>query len=109
MRVVAGGPHVSYWVEEALEHVDAVVTGEADDVWPQVLHDFTTNRERKVYTGNPCSMRNLPTPRYDLLEPAFVVPRVLQATRGCPFTCSFCTVPDLNPGFRDAPGRRRRP
>jgi radical SAM superfamily enzyme YgiQ (UPF0313 family) len=48
-------------------------------------------------------MRDMPTPRYDLLEPGFVVPRVLQATRGCPFTCSFCAVPDLNPGFRMRP------
>ena len=23
--------------------------------------------------------------------------------RGCPFTCSFCSVPDLNPGFRVRP------
>lgn len=48
-------------------------------------------------------MRNLPMARYDLLEDAFVVPRVLQATRGCPFTCKFCSVPDLNPGFRTRP------
>jgi radical SAM superfamily enzyme YgiQ (UPF0313 family) len=28
---------------------------------------------------------------------------VVQATRGCPFTCSFCTVPSINPGFRTRP------
>jgi radical SAM superfamily enzyme YgiQ (UPF0313 family) len=47
--------------------------------------------------------RRLPTPRYDLLERSFIVPRVLQATRGCPFKCSFCAVPDLNPSFRVRP------
>jgi radical SAM superfamily enzyme YgiQ (UPF0313 family) len=56
-----------------------------------------------VYQGAPASLEGLPTPRYDLLEDRFVIPRVLQATRGCPFTCSFCTVPDLNPGFRVRP------
>ena len=101
--VVAGGPHVSYWVEEALAHVDAVVIGEADDVWPQVIADAEAGRLQRVYRGAPSAMKGLPTPRYDLLEDSFVVRRVLQATRGCPFTCRFCSVPDLNPGFRVRP------
>lgn len=103
VRVVSGGPHASYWVEEALEHFDAVVTGEAESVWPDVLRDAERGTLAGVYRGAPCSMQGLPTPRYDLLEPEFVVRRVLQATRGCPFRCSFCSVPDLNPGFRMRP------
>lgn len=103
VRVVAGGPHVSYWIDEALSHVDAVVTGEAEEVWPEVLRDFERGTPRRVYRGGPASLAGLPMPRYDLLEDTFLVPRVLQATRGCPFTCSFCTVPDLNPGFRVRP------
>jgi radical SAM superfamily enzyme YgiQ (UPF0313 family) len=101
--VVAGGPHVSYWVEEALNHVDAVVVGEAEAVWPKVLNDISTGRLQPVYHGSPASMTGLPTPRYDLLERRFLIPRVLQATRGCPFTCDFCTVPNFNPGFRVRP------
>lgn len=103
VRVVAGGPHASYWTDEALEHVDVVVTGEAESVWPTLLSDLEHGRERRVYRGEAQPLINLPTPRYDLLEKRFVVPRVVQATRGCPFTCSFCTVPDLNPGFRVRP------
>lgn len=101
--VVAGGPHVSYWIDEALEHVDAVVVGEAETVWTRVLDDVRRHTLQKVYFGAPAPLTNLPTPRYDLLEKNFVVPRVLQATRGCPFSCTFCTVPDLNPGFRVRP------
>jgi radical SAM superfamily enzyme YgiQ (UPF0313 family) len=101
--VVAGGPHVSYWVDEALQHVDAVVVGEAESVWPEVLRDFEKGTPKRVYRGTPSELTGLPTPRYDLLENRFLVPRVLQATRGCPFTCSFCSVPDLNPGFRVRP------
>jgi radical SAM superfamily enzyme YgiQ (UPF0313 family) len=101
--VVAGGPHVSYWVEEALQHVDAVVIGEAESVWPEVLRDAERGALKRVYRGQARALEGLPTPRYDLLEDRFLVPRVLQATRGCPFTCSFCTVPDLNPGFRMRP------
>lgn len=101
--VVAGGPHVSYWTEEALQHVDAVVVGEAESVWPRVLADFAAGKPERVYRGEPRPLTGLPAPRWDLLEPRFLVPRVLQATRGCPFTCRFCTVPDLNPGFRARP------
>src|SRR5512135_3289295 len=103
VRVVAGGPHVSYWIEEALEHVDAVVVGEAEESWPALLADLSRGRAQRVYRGRPATMTGLPTPRYDLLEDRFVVPRVVQATRGCRFRCDFCTVPDFNPGFRARP------
>ncbi len=103
VRVVAGGPHVTYWPEEALKHVDAVVTGEAESVWPELLRDAECGRLRKLYRGSPSDMTGLPMPRYDLLEKRFIVPRVIQATRGCPFRCSFCSVPDLNPGYRMRP------
>lgn len=101
--VVVGGPHVTYWVEEALEHADAVVTGEADSVWSEVVGDAERGQLRRVYRGAAHPLTGLPTPRYDLLEARFVVRRVIQATRGCPFSCSFCSVPDLNPGFRTRP------
>jgi radical SAM superfamily enzyme YgiQ (UPF0313 family) len=101
--VVGGGPHVSFWMDEALEHLDSVVVGEAETAWPRLLHDVERGKLARVYHGEPASMAGLPTPRYDLLEPHFVVPRVVQATRGCPFSCTFCSVPRLNPGFRMRP------
>src|SRR5580700_5668318 len=64
VTVVAGGPHASYWVEEALQHVDAVVTGEAEEVWPRLLRDFQGGFLDPVYKGSPASMLGLPTPRY---------------------------------------------
>jgi hypothetical protein len=101
--VVAGGPHVTFNADEALEHVDSVVLGEAESIWTQMLDDASTGRLRSRYTGTAQPLAGLPTPRYDLLGANFFIQRVVQATRGCPFTCSFCTVPTINPGFRTRP------
>jgi radical SAM superfamily enzyme YgiQ (UPF0313 family) len=101
--VVAGGPHATFNSDEALEHVDSVVVGEAEAVWEEVLRDAATGMLRERYIGTAQPLAGLRTPRYDLLGGRFFVPRVVQATRGCPFKCSFCTVPSINPGFRTRP------
>ncbi len=101
--VIAGGPHVTYCQEEALTYFDTIVTGEAENVWASLLQDIELGQLKQVYAGTPCDMTGLPTPRYDLLPDRFFIKKVIQATRGCPFSCSFCTVPSLNPGFRLRP------
>lgn len=101
--VVAGGPHVTFHPDEALRFCDAVVIGEAESVWVRLLDDIESGRLQPNYVGQPTDLRGLPVPRYDLLPEDFFVPRVVQATRGCPFACSFCSVPRLNPGFRTRP------
>ena len=101
--VIAGGPHVTFAPEEALHFVHSVVIGEAESVWGELLQDIEQGTLRQRYFGESMPLANLPTLRYDLLPPQFFVRRVVQATRGCPFTCSFCTVPVLNPGFRTRP------
>ena len=101
--VVAGGPHVTFNVDESLDHFDAIVTGEAESAWLDLLRDLELGLLKRHYSGRPSDMKQLPTPRYDLLSDKFFIRKVIQATRGCPFTCSFCTVPTLNPGFRLRP------
>ncbi len=101
--VIAGGPHVTFSPDEASEFVDAIVTGEAESVWATLLADVERDQLKPRYFGEALPLGDLPTPRYDLLPRSFFVPRVIQATRGCPFRCTFCTVPTLNPGFRVRP------
>ncbi len=102
--VIAGGPHATFWSDEALAHdCDAVVIGEAEAVWAQALDDAERGALRKKYFGQPTTLENIPTPRYDLLPGKFLVRRVIQATRGCPFACAFCSVPSINPGYRMRP------
>lgn len=101
--VIAGGPHVTFNTEEALDHFDAIATGEAESIWCNMLEDFKNGKLQRIYKGEATDLQHIPTPRFDLLSNKFFIKKVIQATRGCPFTCSFCTVPTLNPGFRLRP------
>lgn len=93
--VVQGGIAASLARPEwSLEHADCLVTGEAERTWPTVLEDFAAGRMKSLYPmGDRPAIDELPVPRYDLLDRAILGRwRPVQATRGCPFTCSFCSI-----------------
>lgn len=103
--VVFGGPHASLIPEEAMRHADAVVVGEAEDTWPQVIEDFAGKRLRGLYRSAAPDLSALPFARRSLLKRAgYVVHDVIQASRGCPFHCDFCAL-----GSIYGPGHRTRP
>jgi radical SAM superfamily enzyme YgiQ (UPF0313 family) len=93
--VVIGGFHATLAPEEALEHADAVVIGEAEGVWTRVLEDAAARRLQGRYQSATLSdLKGLPTPRYDLIDlRRYRIPNLpAQTTRGCPYACSYCEV-----------------
>jgi len=97
IAVVIGGMHVTACPEEARKHADAIVTGEAEDTWPSLLQDFEEGKLKKVYrSSNSSDLSNMPQPRRDLLDKRkYVTVNTVQATRGCPFDCEFCSITSL--------------
>ncbi len=92
--VVMGGLHASSLPQEAKEHVDAVVIGEAEGVWTKLLEDFQQGRLQPFYQSQGfCSLKSQPHPRLNLLKKQhYWTVNCVQATRGCPFSCDFCSV-----------------
>jgi len=92
--VVLGGFHATWMAEEAAQHADAVVLGEAEPVWARVIADFKEGALQKFYRSPAWSdLENLPFPRRDLLKKgAYFFTNTMQISRGCPFQCDFCSV-----------------
>jgi radical SAM superfamily enzyme YgiQ (UPF0313 family) len=98
--VVMGGIHASMCCEEALQYVDAVVIGEAESVWPQVLADAEQGKLERIYRGQWLDLVGLQPPRRDIYDRRYLFAS-MQTSRGCPLDCDFCSVTAYN-------GRRYR-
>ena len=96
VAVVIGGPHATLMPEEAAHHADAVVAGEGELVWPHLLADFERGALKRLYRS--CALPDLqkmPAPRWDLIKGRAYGRGVTIATRGCPFACDYCAIPQM--------------
>jgi radical SAM superfamily enzyme YgiQ (UPF0313 family) len=104
-KVVMGGSWVSLNPQQALAHCDAIVKGEAEYVWKELLDDFGAGRNKVIYqaekwhnmVGLPSfDYTTLPLYRSDLFKKSSFYRMYFHwpvlASRGCPHPCEYCTV-----------------
>jgi len=108
--VVGGGFHATLCPDEAAKHFDAIVVGDAEGAWEQLLADAQTGRLRSgnaaarqqtdarglIYGNrNHSPVLRAPIPRRDLLAShagQYVTVNAVQTGRGCLHACRYCSV-----------------
>jgi radical SAM superfamily enzyme YgiQ (UPF0313 family) len=94
--VVIGGVHPTILPDEALQHADSVVIGEAEGVWEILLNDFQNNNlKRRYYDPLPDLKKYIPKDFSKITRKRLfhVIPII--TSRGCPYDCDFCCVTNL--------------
>ena len=91
--VVLGGYHPTFLPDEALRHADAVVVGDAEGSWEQLLDDFRSGQMQKVYSGgNSRPLDDFVLDRSIFTGKKYPPVELVQYGRGCRFACDFCSI-----------------
>jgi len=92
VKVVLGGYHPSALPQEAIQHADSIVIGEAELSWPQLLMDYKKGKLQKFYKADALIEAEKIRPlRRDLIKHMPIMGGI-QSTRGCPHGCEFCAI-----------------
>ena len=91
--VVMGGYHPTLLPDEALEHADAVVKGDAESIWETLVNDARKRRLQRVYESAEFPPLDGPLPDRSIFEGKRYAPvGLVQFGRGCRFNCTFCSI-----------------
>lgn len=91
--VIMGGFHPTMVPDECLAYADAVIIGEAEDTWPDVIRDLKNNKLKKKYISS--NNIDMSTIKYDYSvfeSKKYNGIGLVQFSRGCKFSCDFCSI-----------------
>lgn len=91
--VVMGGFHATLCPDEVERYAEAVVVGEGEELWPRLIDDARHGTLEKVYRAAGPAPLDASTPDRSIFAGKRYIPiSLLEAGRGCRFTCDFCAV-----------------
>jgi len=94
--VVMGGVHPTILPDEALQHADSVVVGEAEGVWGSLLNDFQNNNlKRRYFNPLPDLKKYISKDFSKIIKKRLFHIIPIMTSRGCPYDCDFCCVTNL--------------
>jgi radical SAM superfamily enzyme YgiQ (UPF0313 family) len=91
--VIMGGYHPTFLPDEALEHADAVVVGDSEDIWLSIIADYEKDQLKKIYRStNTQSLKNISPDRSLFNNKKYSPISLVQYGRGCQYACDFCSI-----------------
>jgi radical SAM superfamily enzyme YgiQ (UPF0313 family) len=91
--VVMGGYHPSFLPDEALQHADAVLIGDAEGHWERLLADLQAGRLQRIYrSDNQADLADYRIDRSLFAGKRYAPVELVQWGRGCRFVCDFCSI-----------------
>ena len=102
--VVMGGFHATLCPDEVARFAEAVVVGEAEDIWEGLIDDFRCGTLEKFYRAarRPC-LAGLRYNRRIFAGKRYLPIGLVEAGRGCRFKCEFCAIQSF---FNNTQSRR---
>jgi radical SAM superfamily enzyme YgiQ (UPF0313 family) len=104
-RVVMSGYHPSALPDEAKQHADSVIVGDAVTLWPVVVKNLEAGNLQSFYTATDTSDSLVLPSTHTIKLNSVQLTNSIEATRGCPYKCDFCQDANIRGGsvFRTRP------
>ena len=90
--VVMGGFHATLVPDEVARYAEAVVIGEAEGVWAEVVDDLRHGTLKRCYHGAQQPLTNVRSDRRLFRGKRYLKIGLIETGRGCHFPCEFCAI-----------------